>query len=148
MSRYLLPGSYQHASSCSAHIAGGVVGLHPLLRHLLRVAPNRAEVLALFSEPPQLAEEAALQQAGGQMLGMFMPEQLLPYRARALQLETLFRGMLEHALSLAIKARCAPEQEGEEKTENPAVHAMLMAYIAAQHVVGARHMAMELYNRR
>lgn len=119
-----------------------------MLRHLLRVAPNRAEVLALFREPPQLAEEAALQQAGGQMLGMFMPEQPLPYRARALQLETLFRGMLEHALSLAIKARCAPEQEGEEKAENPAAHAMLMAYVAAQLVVGARHMAMELYNRR
>ncbi|MDE7547634.1 hypothetical protein PY793_06500 [Acetobacter fabarum] len=146
MPRYFLPGSSPYVSTCSAHITGEVEGLHPLLRHLLRVAPDRAEVLALFGEVPQLAEEAALQQAGGQMLGMFMPDQPLPYRARGQRLEALFRRMLEHALSLAINARCALGQE--EEAGKPAAHAMLVAYVAVQQVVGARRMAMDLYNDR
>ncbi|MFH7812087.1 MULTISPECIES: hypothetical protein [Acetobacter] len=147
MSRYLLPGSYPHIPSCSASIASGGDSLHPLLRHLLRVAPDRTEVLALFGEEaPQLAEEAALQQAGGQMLEMFMSDMPLSYRARGQQLEVLFRRMLEHALSLAINARCALGQV--EEAEKPAAHAMLIAYVAAQQVVGARRMAMDLYNGR
>lgn len=146
MSRYLPPGSYPHVPSCSASIASGGESLHPLLRHLLRVAPDRTEVLALFGEAPQLAEEAALQQAGGQMLEMFMPDEPLSYRARGQRLEVLFRRMLEHALSLAINARCALGQA--EEAERPAAHAMLVAYVAAQQVVGARRMAMDLYNGR
>jgi hypothetical protein len=54
--------------------------------------------------------------------------------------------MLEHALSLAINARCALGRV--EEAEKPAAHAMLIAYVAAQQVVGARRMAMDLYNGR
>ncbi|MFT9067190.1 MAG: hypothetical protein ABF420_03980 [Acetobacter syzygii] len=98
--------------------------LHPLVQHLLTLAPDRAAVLVYVEEGEELAEESALQQA----------------------LEALFRTVLDHAQSLALEAHFMPA--GVARVKNTSTHPAVMAYIAAQHVVGARRAAMDLYNSR
>ena len=141
MSRYFLPGSYPYSFACLP-----VVGahMHPMLQRLLGMAPDRAEVLAFVNDAVQIPEEHALQQAGGQMLRVFVQTLPASYKERAKQLEALFRVMVDHAFSQVIKLRAVPELGIEP--ENTAAHAMVMAYVAVQQVVGARCMAMELYN--
>ncbi|MCP1242566.1 hypothetical protein GOB86_07965 [Acetobacter lambici] len=108
MSRYFLRGSHPYFPTCSARLADGVGGLHPLLQNLLRRAPDRAEVLALLGAAAPLAEEAVLQQAGAHMFGLFVRDLPVTYRERGHQLEAQFRIMLNQALSLVMQARFAP----------------------------------------
>ncbi|MFT8417722.1 MAG: hypothetical protein ABF636_02670 [Acetobacter sp.] len=145
MSRYFLPGFNPYSSSCSAMVGAGGAA-HPVLRRLLSMAPDRAGVLAFVEDPAQLAEEALLQQAGGQMLELFMGPLPSAYRQRGQQLEVLFRTMVGHAFNLVMMARFAPEQV--VGAQNNAQQAKVMAYVATQQVIGARRMAMDLYNSR
>ncbi|WP_338332859.1 hypothetical protein [Acetobacter sp. LMG 32666] len=146
MSRYVMPGFNPYFPPCSTRSAYGADGQHPLLHHVLRSAPDRAEVLALLGNATPLAEEAALQQAGAHMFGLFVRDLPASYRARGQQLEAQFRIMLEQTQSLVMQARFAPGRSGAEKTVSG--HAMVMAYVAVQHLVGARRMAMDLYGGR
>ena len=145
MSRSFFPGINPYFFACSAHVAGRVDGQHPLLQRLLHMAPGRAEVLALLGEEvPHLPAETTLQQTGGQMFRLFVRDLPASYRQRGQELEARFRVMLDHAWRVVMEARFALGQEVE--ADNPARHAMVMAYVAAQHVIGARCMAMDLYN--
>lgn len=143
MPRSFMPGSSPYSFSCFSVVQAGV---HPVLHSLLSMAPDRAEVLALVGEEGCVAQEDALQRAGGQMLAAFAQNLPRSYRERGQRLETLFRMMVEHAFDLVHKARFMHEQGVVEAGR--VRHALLMAYVAAQHVVGARSMAMDLYNHR
>lgn len=146
MSRYVPPGFGRHFSACSSMSGGYVHEVHPLVRQLLGMAPTRAEVLPLLAAEEKLAEEAALQQAGAQMFTAFVSDLPSSYRERGEWLEALFRTMLDYALSLALQARFAQVQAGEGAQNVQAPE--LVAYVAAQQVVGARNAAMALYNTR
>lgn len=143
MSRSYPPDSGPYSSMCSATAGGGGDGLHPVLQHLLCKAPDRAEVLALVGDTLQLAEETALQQVGADMFAMFVRNLPSSYRQRATLLEAAFRTMLDHALSLVFQARFMPGLVAEGSH-----NASVMAYVATQHVIGARGVAMDLYNSR
>lgn len=124
MPQYFLPGLRSCVPSCFAVPGVRAEMLHPLVQHLLTLAPDRAAVLVYVEEGEELAEESALQQA----------------------LEALFRTVLDHAQSLALEAHFMPA--GVARVKNTSTHPAVMAYIAAQHVVGARRAAMDLYNSR
>lgn len=143
MSRYFLPGSNPYSFACSSTAGAGV---HPVLHRLLSLAPKRTELLALVGENAPVAEEEALRCAGGQMLEVFAQNLPRSYREKGQRLEDLFRMMVEHALDLAHKARFMHEQ-GPQQADTTR-QALITAYVAAQHVIGAQCRAMDLYNSK
>lgn len=146
MPQYFLPGLRSCVPPCFAVPGVRAEMLHPLVQHLLTLAPDRAAVLVYVEEGEELAEESALQQAGEQMVRIFATDLPSSYRERGHALEALFRTVLDHAQSLAWEAHFMPA--GVARVKNTSTHPAVMAYIAAQHVVGARRAAMDLYNSR
>lgn len=120
---------------------GGAVEMHPLVRHLLSLAPDRATALRVHDGPP-LQEEASLQQAGAQILHSLVGVVPTEFAARGTRLETVFRPLLDEALALALRVRFPGA------AAYPAGQAIVQAYVAAQQVVGAQRAAMALYCTR